>query len=95
MSSFNPNRFSLATQAIAGRKRWVYDDTGAIGDVADVAGYFAEARKYGVDSGDLIEIHAHNGATNRLVHMASFSPLQDTGATQGSVGPATLVGDTG
>ncbi len=95
MSSFNPNRFSLASQPMAGRKRWVYDDTGSLADVADVAGYFAEARKYGVDSGDLIEIHAHNGATNRTVYMAAFAPLQDTGATQGTTGPATLVGDTG
>jgi hypothetical protein len=95
MSSFNKDRFSLVSMGIARGKSWLYEDTGALADVADVAGYFATAGDLGVDTGDFIQIRANNGYTTRVVHGAAFSTVQDTGATQGSVGPATLVGDTG
>lgn len=94
MSSFVKNNLRLISQGITGGKIWDYTDTGAIADVQDVAGYFTQAGDMGVDSGDLIFIHANNGYTNRLVYGASFAPIQDTGATQGTVGPGTLVGDT-
>ena len=94
MSSFVKNNLALTSQAIVGHKQWDYYDTGAIADIADVAGYFTNASECGVDSGDLIIIHANNGYTNRLVYGASFAPIQDTGATQGTVGPQTLIGDT-
>ena len=95
MSSFNKDRFMLTSQGIARGKRWLYEDTGALADVADVAGYFASAGDLGVDTGDFLEIRANNGYTTRVVHGAAFSTVQDTGATQGTVGPATLIGDTG
>jgi len=94
MSSFVKDQLRLVSQGITGGKIWDYYDTGAIADVQDVAGYFTQAGDMGVDSGDMIFIHANNGYTNRLVYGASFAPIQDTGATQGTVGPGTLVGDT-
>lgn len=95
MSSFVKNNLRLISQGITGGKVWQYTDTGAIGDVADVAGYFTVAGDMGVDSGDLILISANNGNTTRLVFGAAFGPVQDTGATQGSLGPQTTLGDTG
>lgn len=95
MSSFVKNQLKLVSQGIVGGKVWHYHDTGALADVADVAGYFTNASECGVDSGDLIFISANNGNTTRTVYGAAFSPVQDTGATQGGTGPATLVGDTG
>jgi len=94
MSSFVKNNLALVSQGITGHKVWDYYDTGAIADVQDVAGYFTNAGECGVDSGDLIFIHANNGYTNRLVYGAAFAPVQDTGATQGTVGPGVLIGDT-
>lgn len=94
MSSFVKNNLKLVMQGIVGGKIWHYTDTGAIGDIQDVAGYFTQAGDMGVDSGDLIFISANNGLTNRLVYGAAFAPVQDTGATQGTVGPGVLVGDT-
>lgn len=94
MSSFVKNQLRLVSQGITGGKQWDYYDTGAIADIQDVAGYFTQAGDMGVDSGDIIFIHANNGYTNRLVYGAAFAPVQDTGATQGTVGPGTLVGDT-
>jgi len=94
MSTFVKNQLALIAQGITGHKVWNYWDTGSIADVQDVNGYFTVAGDMGVDSGDLIFIHANNGYTNRMVYGAGFQPVQDTGATQGSVGGGTLVGDT-
>jgi hypothetical protein len=95
MTTYSKDRLMLVSQGIARGKRWLYEDTGALADVADVAGFFANAGDMGVDTGDFIEIRANNGYTTRVVHGAAFSTVQDTGVTQGSVGPATLIGDTG
>lgn len=94
MSSFVKNNLRLISQGVTGGKLWDYTDTGAIGDIQDVNGYFAQAGDMGVDSGDMIFIHANNGYTNRIVYGAGFQPVQDTGATQGSVGGGTVIGDT-
>ena len=94
MSSFVKNQLRLVSQGITGGKIWDYYDTGAIGDVQDVAGYFTVAGDMGVDSGDMIFVHANNGYTNRIVYGGGFQPVQDTGATQGAIGPLTVVGDT-
>ena len=95
MSSFVKNNLRLINQGITGGKVWHYTDTGALADVADVAGYFTNASECGVDSGDMMFIAANNGNTTRTIYGASFAPVQDTGATQGTTGPATLIGDTG
>jgi hypothetical protein len=94
MSTFVKNNLRLISQGVTGGKLWDYTDTGAIGDIQDVNGYFAQAGDMGVDSGDLIFIHANNGYTNRIVYGTGFQPVQDTGATQGSVGGGTVIGDT-
>ena len=95
MSSFVKDNLKLISQGITAGKIWHYSDTGALADVADVAGYFTQAGDMGVDSGDLMFIQANNGNTTRTVYGVAFAPVQDTGATQGTTGPATLVGDTG
>lgn len=95
MTSYSKDRLKLVAQGIGGGgKLWHYHDTGAIGDIQDVAGFFTNAGDMGVDSGDMLFVSANNGYTNRLVYGAGFAPVQDTGATQGTVGPLTLIGDT-
>ncbi len=95
MSSFVKNNLRLISQGLTGGKIWHYTDTGAIADVADVAGYFTNASDFGIDSGDLVFISANNGYTNHLVWSAAFGVIQDTGATQGATGPTSTIGDTG
>lgn len=95
MATFSKDRLKLVSQGIVGGKIWHYHDTGALADVADAAGFFTNASECGVDSGDLMFISANNGNTTRTVYGVAFAPVQDTGATQGTTGPATLVGDTG
>lgn len=94
MTTYSKDRLKLVSQGIVGGKVWHYHDTGAIGDIQDVAGFFTNAGDMGCDSGDLVFISANNGYTNRLVYGAAFAPVQDTGATQGTVGPGVLIGDT-
>ena len=95
MASVVKNNLRLISQGITGGKVWDYTDTGALADVVEVAGYFTVAGDMGVDSGDMMFIHANNGNTNRTVYGVGFAPVQDTGSTQGTTGPGTLVGDTG
>jgi hypothetical protein len=95
MTTYSKDRLKLVSQGITGGKIWHYSDTGAIADVADVAGFFTNASEMGVDTGDLLYISANDGQLTKVVRGAAFWEVRDTGATQGSVGPSTLIGDTG
>lgn len=95
MSTFVKNNLKLVSQAITGHRIWHYSDTGAIADVVDVAGYFATAGNMGVDAGDLILVSATDGTNSLITYAAGVSISQDTGATQVTVGPSTVLGDTG
>lgn len=95
MTSYSKNRMKLVAQGMVGGRVWHYHDTGALADVVDVAGFFADAYNMGVRKGDLMFVQANNGQTTFVVHGVAFGDLEDTGSTQGTTGPATLVGDTG
>lgn len=95
MTTYSKDRLKLVSQGITGGKIWHYTDTGAIADVADVEGFFTNASDMGVDTGDLLLISATDGVLTKVVRGAAFFKMQDTGATQGGVGPSTLLGDTG
>lgn len=94
MTSYSKDRLSLSHQPIAGPKSWIYTDTGVVTDITDVVGFFANAGDMGMDSGDFVEVRASNGATTRVVYGAAVNNVLDTGTTQGTVGVATLIGDT-
>ena len=95
MTTYNKDRLKLVSQGITGGKVWHYHDTGALADVVDVAGFFANAGDMGVDSGDLLFVRASDGGLTRVVHGVGFTPVMDTGTTQAGTGPGTLIGDTG
>ena len=91
MATYSKDKLKLISQGITGGKIWNYTDTGT---VLDSAGFFANAGDMGVDSGDLV-IAGGLAGTTRILKSAAFAPVQDTGATQGTTGPGTLIGDTG
>ncbi len=96
MGNYSKDRMRLIAQGITGGKIWYYDDTGAMSTVADTAGFFQDAGDMGVDTGDLVFMQASGATNDKRVQAASFAAgTQDTGATQGNVGPSTLIGDTG
>lgn len=86
--AYDSNKFNLMSQSIAGPRRWDYEDTG--GETVAVyvgAGWFADAKDHGVDTGDHIIVRDRK---NTIQYEAYFSAVQSTGATQG-----TIVLDTG
>lgn len=93
MSTFNKDRFSLVAQGITGGKIWLLEDTGALADIEEVAGY-VPAGDHGVDTGDYVLVKAKDGILNKTVRGAAFNKVQDTGSSQGTVGLSVLVGDT-
>jgi hypothetical protein len=95
MTTYSKDRMKLVAQGMTGGRIWHYHDTGSLSEVVDTAGYFADAYKMGVRKGDLLFVQANNGQTTFVVHGAGFGLVSDTGETQGTTGPATLVGDTG
>ena len=95
MPTYSKDRMKLVAQGITGGRTWHYNDTGALADVVDAAGFFANAYDMGVRKGDFLQVQANNGQTTFVVHGTAFGDLEDTGATQGTTGPGTLIGDTG
>jgi len=85
---YDNKKLSCIRQAVAGPSKWLYVDTG--GESAATyqgAGYFADAKNYGVDTGDIIDI---SNISSNQHYSGSFTVLQDTGGTNG-----TVVLDTG
>jgi hypothetical protein len=95
MGNYSKDRMRLVGQGLTGGKIWYYNDTGTVATVADVAGFFQNAGDMGCDSGDLIIVQAVDNYANKQVHATSLATVQDTGSSQGTTGPATLIGDTG
>ena len=95
MTTYSKDRMKLVSQGVTGGRIWHYHDTGALNEVADTVGFFANAYDMGVREGDWLLIQANNGQTTKVVHGVGFGLIEDTGTTQGTTGPATLVGDTG
>jgi len=91
MASYQTANFNLQSQSIAGRKQWTYEDTGPVGDVAEVSGFIADAKNKGVEAGDLV---FYTDTTRLEVYTMMVTAVQDTGATTGSLGLQLLVGDT-
>ena len=94
MSSFKKDNMKLISQGITGGQVWHYEDTGAIGDLSEVAGYVTVAGDMGIDTGALVIIKANDGLLTRVVRSAAMLSVQDTGATQGTLGLSTVIGDT-
>ena len=94
MSGYDKNKLALISQGITGHKVWSYSDTGDLGDIQEAAGFVNNAGDMGIDTGDMVYIRMTSGGTTRVVRGAAMLSVQDTGATQGTVGLSVLVGDT-
>lgn len=85
--TYDPSRLSLESQPPgAGRKKWVWPDTG--GETVatyEGSGFFTNAGKYGVSVGDRIEIINLATPSATIVYSGKFTVVQDTGNTQGTV----------
>lgn len=93
MGNYSKNRLRLVSQGITGGRIWYYDDTGAIGTIAEAAGFFSNAGDMGVERGDLVFVRASSG-TGAIISGHGVVSISDTGASQGTIGAATTVADT-
>lgn len=85
---YDAGKLNLEGQPMAGRRSWVYDDTGGESVATyEGAGFFTDANDLGVNVGDPVEIVNRASDT---VYRGRFTAVQDTGETQG-----TVVLDTG
>ena len=94
MSTFKAANLALISQGVSGHRVWDYTDTGVLADITEVDGYFSGAGDLGMEKGDFIYIHATNGGLTAAVHGTTLQALQDTGASQGTSGISTMIGDT-
>jgi hypothetical protein len=79
---YDSSKFNLNSQGIAQNQRWVYEDTGGESVAGySAAGFFADAKAKGVDTGDVVEIRDVAGAK---LYQGYMHTVQDTGATTGS-----------
>ena len=94
MSSYVKNNLSLIAQGITGGKIWFLRDTGVYGDVEEVNGYITNAGDMGMDTGDFVYLQATDGNLNGTIRAGAINYVQDTGATQGTLGLTVLIADT-
>jgi hypothetical protein len=80
---YDSSKLTLYAQAIAGKKLFLYEDTGGESTgTYQGAGYFANAKAVGADTGDLVKIF---DKANNETYDGVFITVQDTGATTGTV----------
>jgi hypothetical protein len=72
----------LQSQSIAGRRTWLYSDTGSLISAIVANGFFTDAKDKGVKVGDDITVIDR---TTRIRETGLFTVVQDTGNTQGTV----------
>lgn len=90
MADYQTSKFNLRDQSIAGRRTWLYEDTGPIGD-ATGAGFVSDGAKKGVKVGDLVN---YLDTSRRIWYGLSITSVTDTGATQATLDGPVIVSDT-
>jgi hypothetical protein len=87
--SYKTAKMNLQPQAMAGRRSWIYDDTGGIAANAVAAGWFSDAKDKGAKVGDLVDV----SVSGSVRYAATISDIQaeDTGTAKGA---GTLILDT-
>ena len=84
--SYKTDKLSLHSQSIAGRREWIYDDTGGLPANVVAAGYFTDGKTKGMKAGDLMDLSVGN--TRYAAHVSAIQ-AEDTGLPS-----ATIILDT-
>jgi hypothetical protein len=90
MANYDTTKFNLVQQAIAGRREWVYTDTGPVTDVI-AAGFVTDGAAKGAKVDDYIRYLDSSRHITYGLHVASVT---DTGATQVTFDGQVIVSDT-
>lgn len=90
MADYDTSKLNMKPQSMAGRKTWLYEDTGPVADVV-ASGFFTDAKGKGVDTGDRLE---YFDTSRGIWYGLRFSEVQDSGATTGTADGQVIIGDT-
>jgi hypothetical protein len=90
MSDYQSSKFNLQTQSIAGRREWLYEDTGPIGDVV-ASGFVTDGSKKGAKANDAVR---YLDTSRGIWYGLRVSNVSDTGATQLTLDGQVIIGDT-
>jgi hypothetical protein len=90
MADYQSKNFNLRDQSIAGRRTWLYEDTGPVTDVAG-AGFVTDGAAKGAKVDDIVE---YVDTSRHLAYHLRVSNVTDTGGTQLTLDGQVLVTDT-
>jgi hypothetical protein len=90
MANYQSANFNLRSQSIAGRKEWVYEDTGPIADVI-ASGFVSDGAQKGASVGDFVKYY---DTSRGIWYGLRVSARSDTGATQLTLDGQVIIGDT-
>lgn len=90
MADYQSANMNLESQAIGGRRRWSYEDTGPVADI-QASGFVTDAKTKGMKAGDWV---VYTDTTRVINYGISVQTVQDTGGTTGTLGGAVIIGDT-
>lgn len=90
MANYDTTKFNLAQQSVAGRRAWIYEDTGPIGDVV-ASGFVTDGSQKGAKVNDWVR---YLDTSRGIWYGLRVSNLTDTGATQLTLDGQVIVGDT-
>ncbi len=90
MANYQSDKFNLATQSIAGRREWIYEDTGPLADVI-ASGFVADGSSKGAKANDWVR---YLDTSRGIWYGLRVSNLSDTGTTQLTLDGQVIIGDT-
>jgi hypothetical protein len=90
MANYQSANFNLRAQSIAGRKEWVYEDTGPLSDVV-ASGFVSDGAQKGCDSGDFVKYY---DTSRGIEYGLRVSNVTDTGNSQVTLDGQVIIGDT-
>jgi hypothetical protein len=75
--TYKTDKMNLQPQSIAGRRSWIYDDTGGTVATVVAAGWATDGKSKGMKAGDLVDFVP--GAGVRYAASVSAVQAEDTG----------------
>ncbi len=90
MADYQTANMNLASQSVAGRREWRYEDTGPVADVV-ASGFVADAKAKGMKVGDYVNYY---DTAADVWYGLQCTVVQDTGGTTGTLDGQVIIADT-
>lgn len=90
MADYQSSKFNLSSQSIAGRRAWIYEDTGPLADVI-ASGFVTDGSARGAKVNDWVR---YLDTSRGIWYGLRVSNVTDTGSTQLTLDGQVIIGDT-